>query len=621
MFEENEILNGTYRILRPIGHGGMGVIYLAYHIRLRKYVVVKRITRSFSGNLSARTEVDILKNLHHPNLPQVYDFVQDGHAVYTVIDYVDGTDLESYIKSGERPSEKQLICWFRQIAEVLAYLHTQAQPIIHSDVKPGNIIINSNGDAVLIDFNISLGGESEGVTGYSLPYASPEQIAIARAYAQGWPPEFELDGRTDIYSLGASFYRLISGMPPMIEEESFPLARMELEYNEAFLRVIDKAMRIDRTLRFSSAKKMIAALDRVKRQNRQYRTYLIMQCAVFLIGIVLISSGMYCIITGQKEEKERQFFAAVTQAYNSYSSGNAERTEEACAALLNSSEYASLLHEHPTEQCRLLCILGDVAYEREDYSNARRYYAQALDYAAERTEKTRCLRGSILSYAESGNLEAAKNLLETAKQQGMDSNNLLLIETVIYARNHQPNECFESASSLLKQSVDSELCSRACLAAADAASDAATEIKWLEKALQYGQKNQVLRGLIVAYLKQGREERSTEAVSAALTYCQTLIQSPYALKTDWLNYAAALQMSGKGTDAARTLETLLEKYPGDYMVIMNLAFAYDSIGNGALAKQYCAQAISAWMTDVSPDKLPADSEEILSLKELQRKYG
>ena len=156
MLTANVILNETYQIIRPIGKGGMGVVYLAYHLRLQKYVVVKRIAQNITGRLSARTEADILKNLHHPNLPQVYDFVQEGSSVYTVIDYIDGEDLGSYIRSGYVFSEQELVRWMRQLAQALEYLHSRTPPVLHMDIKPGNIMIDRQGNAVLIDFNISL---------------------------------------------------------------------------------------------------------------------------------------------------------------------------------------------------------------------------------------------------------------------------------------------------------------------------------------------------------------------------------------------------------------------------------------------------------------------------------
>ena len=619
MFQENEILNGTYQILRPIGQGGLGVVYLAYHIRLQKYVVVKRITRNFSGNLAARTEVDILKDLHHPNLPQVYDFVQDYRSVYTVIDYVEGDTLDTYIQAGTVFTEQQLMRWFRQIVEVLVYLHNREQPVLHTDIKPGNIIINPNGDAVLIDFNISIGADSEGVLGYSLPYASPEQIEIARASVAGHSMDYELDARTDIYSLGACFYRLISGDAPAINEESYPLAQMGLDFNEAFLRVIDKAMQPDREQRYASAKKLLNALDKAKRQNQQYRTYLLCQCAALLLGAVLVGSGLYCLIVGEKKEKVEKFGSEIAAVYSCYSAGDSLQAERGCLEVLNYGGYDKLLQENPGERCHLLYILGDISYEKEDYDTAVSQYEQALTYAQTASDRSACFRGCVSSYAESGNLTMAQEKLQMAKEAGIDSNSLLFLDVILNARSGNTQECLDSAVELLQRCGDYDLCSRACIAAARAAQDTSTEIEWLEAALQYGKKRTVLRGLTVAYAQLAKENGTQSAAAAALSYGEMLVKETYALKTDWLNYAAVQQLNGRNNEAVKTLNRLLEEYPNDYLVLMNLAFAYDSLGDAARAKKACNDAISAWKADVSPEKLPSDSEEIQDLMTLWEK--
>lgn len=620
MFEENDVLNNTYQIMRPIGRGGMGLVYLAYHIRLQKYVVVKRITKHFGG-VPLRTEVDILKNLHHPNLPQVYDFVQDGTSVYTVIDYVDGQDLESYINSGEAVSEQQILRWLHQIADVLSYLHGQPQPILHTDIKPSNIIINSAGDAVLIDFNISLTGDAQGVIGYTLPYSSPEQVEIAHAYENELPWDAELDCRTDIYSLGACFYHLISGFPPDAEQQSFPLSQMDLGYSEALLRIIDKMMRINPNQRYASTKKLLSAIEKARHQDLRYRAYFALQCAVFFLGVLLICGGLYCLIVGVKGKNEDRFRAEISVAYASYTAGNAQKAESECIQVLNNSGYDKLLEAHPEDQCRLLRILGDIAYEKGEYTAAGSYYEQALKYAADRSDETVCMRGMILSYAENGNLTEAQELLEKAKQQGLDNDNLLLIETVLYARSSQMQKCLDAAAELVRTCRNEEICSRACLAAASVAPDLQTQIDWLEKGLAYGQKRTLYRRLTVAYLKLARQTGSALAARTALEYSQKVVEEDYALKSDWLNHAAALQMNGRTADATRTLENLLQTYPEDYLILMNLAFAYDASGAETLAREYCGRAVAAWQNDVSPDKLPADSEEILSLMELQQKFN
>lgn len=93
MIKEGEILGGIYQIIREIGQGGTGIIYLAEHLRLYKKVVVKKIKDNFVGHINERAEVDILKGLHHTCLPQVYDFLVIGGSIFTVMEYIEGNDL------------------------------------------------------------------------------------------------------------------------------------------------------------------------------------------------------------------------------------------------------------------------------------------------------------------------------------------------------------------------------------------------------------------------------------------------------------------------------------------------------------------------------------------------
>ena len=100
MLAENTVLDGVYQIVREIGRGGAGIVYLAYHLRLQKYVVLKNARMNRTDLAYLRNEADMLKGLHHPSLPQVYDFLQIGDDIYTVIDYIDGWDFDKLIAEG-----------------------------------------------------------------------------------------------------------------------------------------------------------------------------------------------------------------------------------------------------------------------------------------------------------------------------------------------------------------------------------------------------------------------------------------------------------------------------------------------------------------------------------------
>ena len=187
---ENAIPNGTrinerYVISEVIGEGGGGIVYKAFDVNLQSYVVVKQIKDNMSSLLESRTEVDALKRLKHERLPKVLDFFEAEGKVYTVMDLIQGTNLSTALRFQGRYLQKDVLRWARQLAGALAYLHSQTPPVIHSDIKPGNIMMNpQTGDVCLIDFNISLAFNKRNVnaTWVSGGYSPPEQYRSLEDY-------------------------------------------------------------------------------------------------------------------------------------------------------------------------------------------------------------------------------------------------------------------------------------------------------------------------------------------------------------------------------------------------------------------------------------------------------
>ena len=145
----------TYEILDKLGEGAGGIVYKAYHKRLRQEVVIKQHRRSAVSLTGSRREVDILKNLHHSYLPQVLDFFEIDGDVYTVMSYVPGKSFAQLLAEGYRFTPKELIRWGMQICSALNYLHSQNPPVIHCDIKPANILLTPRGDICLIALEIS----------------------------------------------------------------------------------------------------------------------------------------------------------------------------------------------------------------------------------------------------------------------------------------------------------------------------------------------------------------------------------------------------------------------------------------------------------------------------------
>ncbi len=372
-----KVIASTYEILQQIGSGGGGVVYLGRHLRLKKQIVLKAYKRTDSTKPATLSrEVDALKNLSHTYIPQVYDYVEEDGAVYSVMEYIEGESLDKPLERGERFSQPQVVAWACQLLEALCYLHSRPPyGILHSDIKPANIMLTPQGDIRLIDFNIALAlGERGAVrVGFSRGYASPEHYGIAYAPPSArvvsaetqlptmdpntqlptspdtrFPtgPETHLSGgsgttdgvmlldvRSDIYSLGATLYHLLTGRRPAQDAGAVePIAPQEA--SPAVAAIIRKAMDADPNRRYQSAEEMLHAFEtlrqndsRTKRLRRWSRATAAALAGLFLIGgaSALVGSKQM----EQREERERiaaetakQAVEAVSGAERAFQAGN-----------------------------------------------------------------------------------------------------------------------------------------------------------------------------------------------------------------------------------------------------------------------------------------------------------
>lgn len=199
MFEKGKIIENKYRIESHIGTGGGGIVYKAYHISMDRYVAIKQIKSEVRGVLDDNGEARILKNLKNDYIPSVYDFITEGGQVYTVMEFVEGQSFEQLINSGKRFSQKRLLKFARQLCEAAAYLHSRKPPIIHSDIKPANVMLTPEDNICLIDYNISLivdGNES--VVGISEGYSPPEQYGYGDPGSRDTGGEMTVCGKTGV---------------------------------------------------------------------------------------------------------------------------------------------------------------------------------------------------------------------------------------------------------------------------------------------------------------------------------------------------------------------------------------------------------------------------------------
>jgi serine/threonine-protein kinase len=314
MLKIGETLNNTYLIEEKIGAGAVGTIYKAYHLRLKKYVVIKQIKQELRGKINERIEVDILKNLKHSYIPQVYDFVEHNDEVYTIIEYIAGSSLADELKKRKRFPQKRVIKWAIQLCEALSYLHSRNIPVIHSDIKPDNIMLNTDDSICLIDFNISLlFTDDVSAIGFTEGYSPPEQVSIfniinrmskCRRSSSSEKTELlesakatenietcddtgftalnsgkslkkskniknKIDEKSDIYSLGSSLYHLVFGEKPdnFNFDMTTKISKQKIKICKDLYQIIKKATNIDPENRYKTADEMACDLKNIKIQK------------------------------------------------------------------------------------------------------------------------------------------------------------------------------------------------------------------------------------------------------------------------------------------------------------------------------------------------------------------
>ncbi len=257
------LLVGRYRILRRVGQGGMGAVYEAEDLRLPgKRWAVKEMSDAAITDPAERAdaldafdrEAHFLSSLSHANLPKVMDsFASDGKQ-YLVMEFVDGQTLEELVAAGGPLPTGMVVSLGADLCGVLDYLHRRQPPIIFRDLKPGNIMIDSQGNIKLIDFGIARlftpGKQRDTVSLGTKGYAAPEQ------YGKG-----QTDARSDVYALGATLHFLLTGRDPADDPFNFPPVRaLNGAVSPALEAVVAQAVRGAPAERWQSAREMRRAL-------------------------------------------------------------------------------------------------------------------------------------------------------------------------------------------------------------------------------------------------------------------------------------------------------------------------------------------------------------------------
>lgn len=531
MLKNGDILGGMYRVVREIGQGGTGIIYLAQHLRLEKTVVVKKVKDHFVGQINGRAEVDILKKLHHSYLPQVYDFLVIGNSIYTVMEYIEGNDLQYYLNQRYHFSEETLRKWLLQLTEVLEYLHSQTPPILHSDIKPANIMITNQGNVCLIDFNISLGGEnSKDIQGISPWFAAPEQYAKVHAMLYGEKDTTILDGRMDIYSLGATFYTVMTGLLPRTEQET-DISKMDVAYSEGFKSVIARAMRWNVNARFRTAKQMKRALQDISRMDPLYRNCEYAQIIAGFVYALCVLAGCLCIYYGNWQNHAENWQQAHRELFLAVEEQKEAEVIAKATEMLNDPQYQGYLKREEEKRAEILHVLGESYFRREEYEQAADYYREAWELQS--GDEGYCL-DYVIAVVRSGQTGKAEETLTSREVRTLLSMGVKsLVRAEIAHMEGKDGEAAKQLEVLLEypEEVGAENWRRGC------------------------------RLLAEIYVEQKKYEQ-------ALSCYETLDEKEMSVYEDCLNKALLQRLMKKYSESNRTLKEMETEYQENYVISM-----------------------------------------------------
>ena len=322
-----------FEIIEEIGRGGMGTVYKAYDSKIREVVALKLLKPEIASEAEIverfRNEIKLARQVSHRHVCRTYDLGEEWLSIYISMEYVPGEDLKSFIRRSGHVNEAKAVGLARQIAEGLAEAHRLG--VVHRDLKPQNIMIDRDGNAKIMDFGIARSLQTRGATGTGVIIGTPEYMAPEQADGRG------VDHRSDIYSLGAVLFEMVTGRVPfegrtplgvVLKHRSEPPAdpqTLNAQLSAGLSRIILRCLEKAPERRYQSAADVLADLTAVERglpvaapaeptakaktasaAKREYTVKFTLRKAVLpaVVVVVLAAVGLKTLIDRGRAEKE-----------------------------------------------------------------------------------------------------------------------------------------------------------------------------------------------------------------------------------------------------------------------------------------------------------------------------
>lgn len=667
MLDYQKFLEETFDQVERIGAGGGGIVFKAYHRRLQMNVILKKIRSNQLDTVDRRRELNILKSLKHPYIPQVYDFIEFGHDVFTVMEFIEGASFAQFLSKGVKFSQTDVCKWLRQLCEVVTYLHSQTPQILHCDIKPANVMLTPKGDICLIDFNVSdvKSEERASAVGYSEGYAPAEQFALIaqrlkrtaeqhsgnsmallpqaasnaeidtelteiadditqiqdddrtevgsmpvlpvasrmpihrsliRAMSDSqWEKanqmsaflgnQVVLDERTDIYSIGATMYHILtSERPRPFYMPYLPVESVRQDVGESLAFILNKALQLKPQDRFGSSAEFLKAVNHMEMYDSRYKRLQRQQIVISFLTACLFVVSVGCASLGWRilgEEKLKNDYA--------HMSGLFEKKEyEACIASLSESGYLDFSGETEGD---FFYLAASCYFELEDYANACDYYQEAV---ACQPENVFYYRDYVVSLARLGKTKQAETVLKQAIEQGLQNGEINLLCGEISFMNGNCKEAAEYFAACIEGTEDDYLLLRAY-----------TKLDEVYQQLYQGEEQYKKRADLLSdgidtlpqerqttllglragiYTKWGddllkEQEDAKRYFVSALDDYRVLEERHYITFVDEINVVVLYEKMGEFQKAKNRIDTMISRYPENYKVYARAAFVELEIQN------------------------------------------
>ena len=595
------IISTRYKPIGKIGEGSGGTIYKFRDLNLDMDVVFKEIKHSNVAKDYLYKEANILKNVSSPYLPKVFNSVQIEDMFFTVMEFIPGYSFSNLLDMKTEFSQKEILKWSLQLCEAIEILHNQQPPVLHCDIKPANIMLRENGNICLIDFNISMSLSDKKYIGYSDGYSSPELIeSITTSNIR------IVDERTDIYSLGATLYHIITGEKL---KNDFNMELVRKCSSVEFAIILQKACENNPKDRYQSIKDMHNAFQHIHENNSAYTSLLYKQKRLkifyltgFVVSIILCLASIGVI----RQDKLNQYFKLVDKqieyriegkfdeeinifkeasemipsnlqsyyqnAYSLYEQGN---YEDCILFIKNQILGNEKIKDGQENEENVYYLMADSYYQLKEYENSINIYTELMKM---KNLDALFYRDYAITLAYNGQIKVANEKLDEAIARGLTE------DSIYYAKSEMENAlgnldlAIENMNKALALSNDINLKQHAYIALSNyyrSKSDLENVKMILEKAhnnLPIEKQIQILESLAQVNIDLANRTSNNIFRYAAIDYLNIVIEQGWDSYQTYDNLVLLYEKSENYTQSLNVLKKMKSIYGEDYNYFKRLAF-------------------------------------------------